>query len=607
LSRRGLTRCLWLTAGTLAACGPGDARTREGRGAGADAPYAVVVEKNVPAAMRDGVVLRADVYRPDASGRFPALLRRTPYSKSAPGQADTFRNVASRGYVVVVQDTRGRYASDGVAVPHDEAEDGYDTVEWVASLPHVDGHVGMWGGSYLATTQLTAASLAPPHLTAIAPSSSYASRYEMVYQGGAFYLSDGLGWNLGQAADVRRRRAGATFEERDGPIGLTDEERARMRSEWLWHLPLASLDVLDLHELAPGYAWMLEHPSYDDFWLTYDIRRRHGRFETPALHTTGWYDTLLEGTLENFRGLREGAATERAREGQRLVVGPWTHARPTLESTSIGDVDFGPDAGLDHEAVLLGWFDYWLRDGDPAVVEQAPVRLFVMGTNEWRDEQEWPLARAVPTPFYLRSGGAAGTTPDDGRLDTTPPSSEPPDRYTYDPDDPVPTGAMGGYSRAPSDPTEIETRSDVLVYTSEPMTEPLEVTGYVELVLWASSSAPDTDFTGKLIDVAPDGTARTLTDGILRARYRNGFDAPELLTPGEPTELRIDLLATSNVFLPGHRIRVEVSSSNFPRFDRNPNTGAPFGSDAEVHVARQTVHHDADYPSYILLPVVPGS
>lgn len=571
------------------------------------APYPVVVEKNVPAEMRDGVTLRADVYRPDAAGTFPALLRRTPYSKNAGDSPASFRDWASKGYVVVVQDTRGRYASEGVAVPHDEAEDGYDTVEWVASLPWVNGDVGMWGGSYLATTQLTAAGLAPPSLVAIAPHSSYTSRYDMVFQGGAFYLSDGLGWNLGQAADVRRRRAGASFEERDGPIGLSDEERTRLREEWLWRLPLRSLDVVDLPDLAPGYWWMLEHPSYDDFWETYDVGLRHQRFEVPALHTTGWYDTLLKGTLGNYLGLAQDAATEEARAGQRIIIGPWRHSSPTLDSRSIGDVDFGPDAGMDYAGLLEDWFDHWLRGGDSSVMDFGPVRLFVMGTNEWRDEAAWPLERAVPTPFYLHSDGRAGSDPDDGRLDRRQASSEPSDRYTYDPQDPVPTFAMSGYSRAPYDPTPLQSRSDVLVYTSEPLEEAMEVTGYIELVLWISSSAPDTDFTGKLIDVAPDGTARTLTDGILRARYRNDSTKPELLTPGEPVELRIDLLATSNVFLPGHRIRLEVSSSNFPRFDRNPNTGAVFGTETHPRPAEQTIYHDATRPSHILLPVVPPS
>ncbi len=569
--------------------------------------HAVVVTKNVEATMRDGTVLRADVYRPDATGRFPALLRRTPYSKNSEGSRDRFRRLSAHGYVVVVQDTRGRYTSDGVAVPHDEAADGYDTVEWVAALPYVDGKVGMYGGSYLATTQLLAASMAPPHLVAIAPSSSYSSRYDMVYQGGAFYLSDGLYWNLGQAADVRRRQAGAPFVERDGPIGLTREQRQRVREELLWQLPLASMDALGIRRLAPGYFQMLAHPSYDQFWETFNVADRHTNFDTPALHITGWYDTLLRGTLENFSGLRLNAATERARRGQRLVVGPWTHSGPTPESTTIGDVDFGPDAGLDYGDLLLRWYDHWLRGGDASVMDTAPVRIFVMGANRWRDEQEWPPSRAHLTRYYLHSGGAANTVADDGMLSTEVPADEPPDEYLYDPADPASTGAMGGYSRAPSDPTEIETRPDVLVYTSAPLAEDLEVTGYIELALWVASTAPDTDFTAKLIDVAPDGAARTLTDGILRARYRKGRTTPELLTPGVPAEMRVDLLATSNVFLRGHRIRLEISSSNFPRFDRNPNTGAAFGADAELRTARQSVFHDSLRASHLLLPVVPAN
>jgi len=573
--------------------------------------YEVVVEKNVPARMRDGVTLRADVYRPDAPGRFPSLLRRTPYSKNAPGAIDGFRSLSARGYVVVVQDTRGRYASNGVARPHDEADDGYDTVEWVASLPYADGHVGMFGGSYLATTQLMAASRAPPHLTAILPASSYASRYDMVYQGGAFYLADGLGWNLGQAADVRRRERGASFEERDGPIGMTAEERRLLRERWLWHVPLATVPAPGLHRLAPGYFRMLEHPAYDDFWTKFDVAAHQRDFETPALHITGWYDTLLSGTLANFVGLRANAATARARSGQRLIVGPWTHSGPTPESTRIGDVDYGPEAGMDYRAELVGWFDYWLADGDPSVIEGPPVRLFVMGENRWRDEEEWPLARARPTRFYLHSAGSANTLEGDGGLSTEPPRDdesppeEAPDRYTYDPHDPVPTGAMGGYSRAPFDPSEIERRADVLVYTTEPLSEDMEVTGPIELVLWIATSAPDTDFTGKLIDVFPDGSARTLTDGILRARYRGGKMTPRLLTPGEPVALTIDLLATSNLFRAGHRIRLEVSSSNFPRFDRNPNTGTPVATESALRSAEQTVFHDGARASYLLLPVVP--
>ena len=562
------------------------------------------VTKNVEARMRDGVVLRADIYRPQTDAPLPALLRRTPYSKKAPGAEEGFRRLEANGYVVVVQDTRGRYTSDGIARPHDEASDGFDTVEWLAGLPYVNGKVGMYGGSYLATTQLMAASMAPPHLVALMPSSSYASRYDMVFQGGAFYLADGLGWNLGQAADVRRRTLHPEID-RDGPIGLGVHQRRALRDRWLWHVPLKTFNALELRKYAPGYFLMLQHPSYDDFWKTFDLAARHDRFETPALHVTGWYDTLLGGSLQNFSGLRQTARTEAARVYQRLIVGPWTHARPTSESTSIGDVDYGGEAGLDAEQLLLDWFGYWLQEGDPAILDSPPVRLFVMGENRWRDEREWPLARAQSVPYFLHSHGQANSRNGDGELATEPPIDEPPDRFVYDPWDPVPTGLSGGYSRAPTDQRAIEERPDVLVYTSAPMVQPLEVTGPISLVLWVASSALDTDFTGKLIDVLPDGTARALTDGIPRARYRDSKSWPQLLIPEQAVEVTIDLLATSNLFQPGHRIRLEVSSSNFPRFDRNPNTGDEFGTSTELRHTQQTLFHGRQHPSRLILPIVP--
>jgi putative CocE/NonD family hydrolase len=564
----------------------------------------VVVDKNVPAKMRDGVLLRADIYRPKTPGTYPALVQRTPYSKNDDGSPRRFSELAARGYVVVVQDTRGRYMSDGVARPHDEAEDGFDTLAWVSTLPYVNGKTGMWGGSYLATTQLLAATLQPTSLVALFPSSSYNSRYDMVFQGGAFYLNDGLGWNLGQSADVRRRVA-TPGGDRDGPIGMTREQSSAFRERWLWHVPLKTMDALDLKRLAPGYGEMLAHPSYDEFWKTFDIEARHDKIQVPAFHLTGWYDTLLSGTLKNYVGMRGRAGTDTARRHQRLIVGPWSHARPSASSTKLGDVDFGSEAGLDSAALIARWFDYWLKGGDRSVVDTAPVRIFVMGENKWRDEQEWPLARAKPTAYYLRSAGSANTLDGDGRLSSSPPGTEKADAYVYDPWNPVPTGAIGGYSRIPSDQRAIEARSDVLVYTSEPLASDVEVTGPVSLTVWVSSSAPDTDFTGKLVDVFPDGTARALTDGILRARYRESKTAPKLLTPGQPVELNIDLGATSNVFRAGHRIRLEVSSSNFPRFDRNPNTGGTFGEDAELRRANQQVFHDVRRPSRLVLPVIP--
>jgi hypothetical protein len=562
------------------------------------------VEKNVEARMRDGVILRADVYRPETTNRLPALLERTPYSKNPATTNSLFHRLAARGFVVIVQDTRGRYTSDGVARPHDEGEDGYDTIEWAAALPYVNGRVGTFGGSYSATTQLLAAPLAPPHLAAIVPASSYSSRYDMVFQGGAFYLADGLSWNLGQGVDVRRRERNPKGD-RDGAVGLTAAERQMLAAEWLWHTPLKTIEALEIRRVAPGYFDMLNHPSYDEYWKTFDVEARHDRFEVPAFHFTGWYDTLLTGTIRNFTGLRRHARTAQAREGQRIVIGPWTHARPTPASTTIGDVDFGPDAGFDQEAVMVDWFDYWLKDARNAVMQRAPIRLFVMGANVWRDEQEWPLARAAATSFYLHSGGSANTAGGDGRLSETPPAQESPDRFTYDPTNPVPTGPRGGYSKIPSDQREVERRSDVLVYTTDPLTAAIEVTGPLEVRLWAASSATDTDFTAKLVDLFPDGTARMLNDGILRARYRHGKTAPAMLTPDRPEEFVIDVGATSNLFAAGHRIRVEISSSNFPRFDRNPNTGATFGDSGTMQRADQMVLHDDRHPSRIILPVVP--
>ncbi|HEX4932598.1 MAG TPA: CocE/NonD family hydrolase, partial [Gemmatimonadaceae bacterium] len=309
----------------------------------APAPADILVEKNVEGRMRDGVVLRADVYRPVTPRRLPALLQRTPYSKNSGDATSLYHRLARAGFVVVVQDTRGRYTSDGVAVPHDEGADGFDTIAWVAALPHVDGRVGMFGGSYSATTQLLAAGEQPPALRALFPSASYASRYDMVFQGGAFYLADGLSWNLGQAMDARRRVL-EPAADRDRPIGLADVHRRQLQNDWLWRLPLRDITALDLRRYAPGYFDMLAHPSRDAFWDRFDVSARHARFEVPALHLTGWYDALLTGTLANFAGLRANAATPFARRNQRLIVGPWTHARPSPGSRRIGDVDYGAEA-----------------------------------------------------------------------------------------------------------------------------------------------------------------------------------------------------------------------------------------------------------------------
>ena len=565
---------------------------------------AVVLEKNVVAHMRDGVTLRADVYRPAVPGRFPVLLQRTPYSKNPGDDGEAIRRLAARGFVVVVQDSRGRYTSDGVARPHDEAEDGYDTVEWAAALPYASGKVGMFGTSYLATTTLQAASLTPPHLSAIQASAAYSHRYaDLVFQGGAFYLSDGMSWSLGQAADVRRR-VDSPEADRDGAVGMTPHERTLFRQSWLWHVPLKGFEAMNLRRFAPGYFEMLDHPTDDEYWAPSNIAARYRRFDVPGLHIVGWYDVFAQATIRNFSGLRAQARTERGRR-QRLIVGFWPHAQPDPRETRAGDVDFGPDAAIDIASLRERWFACWLKDEGCGSLDGPPVRLFVMGENRWRDEQEWPLARAKPTAFYLHSGGRGNTRTGDGRLSLTPPQAEPPDQFVYDPWDPVPTSSAPGYSRLPSDERTIEERPDVLVYTTEALTQPVEVTGPIAVNLWIASSARDTDFTAKLVDVHPDGTARLLADGILRARYRRSMTTLELLEPGTPTELAINVGVTSNLFRAGHRIRLEISSSNFPRYDRNPNTGGPFGEDSRLIRADQTVYHDAGRPSRLVLPVVP--
>ena len=325
------------------------------------------------------------------------------------------------------------------------------------------------------------------------------------------------------------------------------------------------------------------------------------------LHFGSWYDIFLEGTLSGFEGVN-ALGGPNARGKQRLLVGPWAHIGYSLPTSGgTGELDFGPEAEIDFMQIQLRWFDHWLKGEENGVMDEPPVRIFVMGENRWRDEQEWPPARAEYTPWYLHSGGAANSLDGDGILTPEAPAAEPPDRFVYDPHDPVPS--LGGnnliIARGAFDQRPAEVRDDVLVYTSEVLAEDLEVTGPLRVTLWAASSAVDTDFTAKLVDVYPDGYAQNLQDGMIRARYRDSASDPKLMTPGQPYRFEIDLWATSHVFLAGHRIRVEISSSCFPRFDRNPNTGTPVESESTLVPASQTILHDAEHTSHITLPVIP--
>jgi putative CocE/NonD family hydrolase len=574
----------------------------------------MLIDKDVPMTTRDGVTLRADVYRPDGPGRFPVLLSRLPYDKSGrrrPGDIDIF---VEHGYVVIMQDTRGRFASDGEYYPLVfEAEDGYDAVEWAAGLPYANGRVGTMGQSYLGATQYLLAPTRPPHLQAAFPASAPADFHQcwIYHTGGAFELGWQVPYAILMARDtIARRGLTATL--------LPELERLLAAAPTPWappltdeayrRLPLSSWADL----LAPVAAYLgdyLREPAYGPAYARIDVGRRHGDIAVPMYHVTSWYDIFLHGGIANFTGLVERAATPRTRAAQKLLIGPWAHLFPYTSptSTGTGDIDFGADALIDLHQTQLRWFDHWLKDADTGILDEPPVTIFVMGENRWRDEREWPLARTRYTPYYLASGGHANSARGDGTLGPATSGEQPADHFVYDPNNPVPT--RGGNTlilpMGVQDQRPVETRDDVLVYTSDALRAPLEVTGPLVVTLYAASDAPDTDFTAKLVDVHPDGFAQNLADGIVRARYRRSRAAPAALTPGEVEKFTIDLWATSHVFLPGHRLRLDIASSNFPRFDRNLNTGEDPATCTWWRPARQTILHDARYPSHIMLPVIP--
>ncbi|MBC8420650.1 MAG: CocE/NonD family hydrolase [Desulfobacterales bacterium] len=578
----------------------------------------IIMERNVPATMRDGTVLRADVYRPVKKGKYPVLLQRTPYNKEFLPYVTMVLDpltAAHAGYVVVIQDVRGRFASDGgpYYMYRDEFRDGYDSVEWAATLPYSDDNVGMFGLSYMGMTQFQAALLHPPHLKTIFPVTWGTDVF--LYRGGAFELGLAFYWALGAIGPDAILKA-----KKDQPDMIEEFLRLVHYIDNLDDLVYSSIPLKEApwFDLGGGFARfmkdILDHDRYDEFHQDISVRFKGDQLKVPAFCVAGWNDALLGQNLEHFRGIKNTGGSDLARDETRLMIGPWAHAGFL---PYVGELDYGLSTSsllLELKRGLttlhLQWFDYWLKGIENGITDEAPVKIFIMGKNQWRDEQEWPLARTEYTNYYFHSGGKANARHGDGHLSTVMPVGEEPDRFTYDPHNPVPTRGgnilmAANHIRGPVDQTTLENRDDILVYTTEPLEKEVEVTGPVKVRLFAASSATDTDFTAKLVDVFPDGRIYNLLDGIIRARYRNGYEDLSLIKPEEVYEYEIDLWATSNLFFAGHRIGVEISSSNFPRFDRNPNTGELGRDSSELVAARQTVFHNDQYPSHIILPVIP--
>jgi uncharacterized protein len=563
----------------------------------------VTVERNVPATMRDGTVLRADVYRPERPGDFPVLVMRTPYDKTI-GQGIAFQHpawYARRGYVVVSQDTRGRFASDGPFDPFRfEAEDGADTIRWAATLPGTNGKVGTYGFSYAGALQLLAAAEGPTELACCAPAFTNDDYYDgWTYVGGAFNHAFIMSWVVQLLSIADAVKQGNI----QGAISIL--RQANNFPALYWTQPLRHFALLKEAQVAPYFFDWLEHDTRDDYWRQVSVRERYDRINVPCLHVGGWYDGFIEGTLGNFAGLAERAGDDRSRT-QRLVVGPWLHFHWGRYS---GIQDFGEEANNFLDELQADWFDYWLKgEGD---IDGPSVRLFVMGENRWREADRWPPSDVRVEEWFLRSSGRATSLSGDGVLAKEAPGDEPPDIYLYHPRQPAPS--VGGRSASfaevapagPFDQRHVEGRNDILVYSTQPLEQDLEVTGTVELALYAATDAPDTDWTAKLVDVDESGQAINLCDGIVRARFRESLENPTPIEPNRVYEYRIRVGSTSNLFKRGHRIRLEVSSSNFPTYDTNANNGTRVGDRTQLQAtpATQAVFHDANRASRLFLPI----
>ena len=593
---RGLT-VRWLIAAVVVAVSTA-AGLRAQTPARAETTF--VRERDVAVPMRDGVVLRADVWRPQGSGPFPVLLYRTPYGKTAAqSEYSTFRKAVERGYAVVMQDVRGRFASDGEFVAYtQEGRDGYDTIEWAAQQPWSNGAVGTFGLSYPGAVQWLAAVESPPHLKAMVPAMTFASANMFFYAAGVWDNSWSSWLWADIAADLRRRRGIA------GPTTDEDAERDwdRVRDRVLGTLPLAALP--DFKPIASWYYEWMQHPPWDAWWQWADLGGRYARTDAAVLNLSGWYDEAYgpDGATTNFAGLtttRAGASPRSA-----LVIGPWPHGVRGTGRTKAGDREFGPDAAIDYDETVLRWMDRWLRGLDNGVDRESPVRVFVMGDNRWRQADRWPIPETRPDTLYLNSPVRGSRV---GALSSRRPDpSAPPSSYVSNPAKPV-TDPFAERSGA-HDYRELSSRLDVVTFETAPLEEDLEVVGAIGAEVYLAADAPDADLWVKVLDVAPDGTAYNLMapgSDVVRASYRDRTARRSLLEPGRVYLLRLPGLLTGNTFKKGHRIRILVMSSFAPNYARNLQTGASETSSSRMRSARITIHHDGRHPSRLILPVIP--
>ena len=560
-------------------------------------PARYVVLNNLPVPMRDGVVLRADVWLPKVAGRFPTLVYRTPYGKqNAPKEWTTFEKLPTHGYAVVIQDVRGRYASAGHFLPYQhEGKDGYDTIEWAAQQPWSDGNVGTFGLSYPGAVQWLAAVENPPHLKAMIPAMTFSTPKNFFYSGGLF---DGswLEWiwmNIAPDERVRNHLPGPETEAEAAAAWKKEHERIE------GYLPLR--DLPDLKQAAPFYYQWLAHPPADPWWDWAELRDKYAYVHCAVLNFSGWYDEAYgpDGATTNFNGLL-AARKDWPDPATRTIIGPWTHgAQDTRKS---GERDFGPTAPIDYDELILRWMDHYLRGLENGVEKQAPVRFFVMGANTWRDERQWPLARAKLTTLYLAADSPAERI---GALSPVRGTSKAKaTSFLSDPAHPVsdPYDAYGAH-----DYHTLAGREDVLVFDSKALEKDTEVTGPITAEIYVSADVKDFDLWARLLDVAPDGTAFNLMSpglDVLRASYRDETVQPELLRPGEIYKLTLNRLLTSNTFLKGHRIRVQLSGAFYPHFSRNLQSGRSEIVSKESRLGRISVYLDGKHASRLVLPVI---